>query len=78
MLIRYSDLSSTTAEIRLFAKCSALCRVHFVGHSAKPPFPSATLAKIRLSTMTTLIESETFGIEGHSTMRPLPSVKLLA
>ena len=34
-----------TTGIRLFAECQRLCRVLFIGHSAKPTLPSAALGK---------------------------------
>jgi hypothetical protein len=39
----------TTTGIRFFAECRRLCRVLFIGHSAKKSLPSATLGKFRLS-----------------------------
>jgi hypothetical protein len=38
-----------TTGIRGFAECRPLCRVSFVGHSAKKALPSAALGKARLS-----------------------------
>jgi hypothetical protein len=40
---------SFTTGIRGFAECCILCRVPFVGHSAKKALPSAALGKGRLS-----------------------------
>jgi hypothetical protein len=44
----YSYHACTTG-IRGFAECCILCRVLFVGHSAKKALPSAALGKVRLS-----------------------------
>jgi hypothetical protein len=41
---RMEELTYTTG-IRLFAECRWLCRVLFIGHSAKPTLPSAALSK---------------------------------
>jgi hypothetical protein len=38
-----------TTGIAGFAECCILCRVLFVGHSAKKSLPSAALGKVRLS-----------------------------
>jgi hypothetical protein len=51
----------TTTEIRLFAECLSLCRVLFVGHSAKKSLLSATLGKVLLLVTTTFTESRTLG-----------------
>jgi hypothetical protein len=37
--------SSITTGIRAFAECRPVCRVFFIGHSAKPTLPSAALGK---------------------------------
>jgi hypothetical protein len=42
-------ISSFTTGIRGFAECCILCRVPFVGHSAKKTLPSAALDKVMLS-----------------------------
>jgi hypothetical protein len=47
-LCRGPDPTITTG-IRGFAECCILCRVLFVGHSAKKALPSAALGKVRLS-----------------------------
>jgi hypothetical protein len=38
-----------TTGIAGFAECCILCRVPFVGHSAKKALPSAALGKVRIS-----------------------------
>jgi hypothetical protein len=60
-------IAALTTGIRLFAECLELCRVPFVGHSAKTALPSATLVKGRLSVPTTFTEGSTLGIARHST-----------
>jgi hypothetical protein len=42
-------MQTSTTGIRGFAECCILCRVPFVGHSAKKALPSAALGKVRLS-----------------------------
>jgi hypothetical protein len=42
-------ITGDTTGIRGFAECCILCRVPFVGHSAKKALPSAALGKVRLS-----------------------------
>lgn len=55
----------------------SLCRVQFVGHSAKNYLPSVTLDDLTLSAKTSFTESGTLGIYRHSAKILLPSVKLL-
>src|SRR5688572_23135179 len=43
------SLNTFTTGIRGFAECCILCRVPFVGHSAKKALSSAALGKVRLS-----------------------------
>jgi hypothetical protein len=69
---------SHTTEIRLFAECLALCRVLFVGHSAKKSLTSAILGQVLLSVMTVFTKSRTLGIEIHSAKKPVPSAKYSA
>jgi hypothetical protein len=64
-----------TTRIRVFAECSALCQVFFVGHSAKKPLSSAALGKVLLSVTTMFAESRTLGTGKHSAKISLPSVK---
>jgi hypothetical protein len=76
-LCRRSPLRLITG-IRLFAECSAICRVQFIGHSTKNYLLSATLDELRLSAQTSFAEGRTLGIESHSPKEALPSAKLLA
>jgi hypothetical protein len=64
-----------TTGIRGFAECRPLCRVPFVGHSAKKALPRATLGKVRLSATSLFTECWTLGTGPHSTKTRLPSVK---
>jgi hypothetical protein len=57
---------TSSIGIQLFAECSELYRVPFVGHPIKTALPSATLGKGRLSVPTTFIEGSTLGIARHS------------
>jgi hypothetical protein len=43
------NLNEFTTGIAGFAECCILCRVPFVGHSAKKALPSAALSKVRRS-----------------------------
>jgi hypothetical protein len=67
--------SSLTTGIRGFAECRPLCRVPFVGHSAKKALPSAALGKVRLSATSLFTECWTLGTGRHSAKTRLPSVK---
>ena len=58
--------SKSTTGIRTFTECQALCRVLFVGHSAKTLLPSAALGKVLLSVTSSFTERRTLGIETHS------------
>jgi hypothetical protein len=49
-----------------------LCRVLFVGHSAKKPLLSAALGKVLLSVTSSFTERRTLGTEIHSAKKPLP------
>jgi hypothetical protein len=53
-------------RIRLFAECLRLCRVFFVGHSAKKSLSSVALDTVLLSITTTFNESITLDIDRHS------------
>jgi hypothetical protein len=55
-----------TTGIRGFAECWHLCRVPFVGHSAKTALPSAALDKVRLSAKSLFTECWTLGTEPQS------------
>jgi hypothetical protein len=50
-----------------------LCRVLFIGHSAKKPLPRGALGKVLLSLMSSFTESRTLGTETHSAKTYLPS-----
>jgi hypothetical protein len=58
-----------------FAECCILCRVSFVGHSAKKALQSAALGKVRLSAKRPFTECWTLGTRRHSAKTSLPSVK---
>jgi hypothetical protein len=64
-----------TIRIRLFAECRRLCRVLFIGHSAKPTLPSAALGKVLRSVKSLFTECRTLGTAKHSAKTVLPSVK---
>jgi hypothetical protein len=64
-----------TTGIQGFAECCNLCRVPFVGHSAKKALPSAALGKARLSAKRLFTECWTLGTGRHSAKTSLPSVK---
>jgi hypothetical protein len=66
LLYDKSSKTSFTTRIRVFAECSVLCRVLFIGHSAKKPLPSAALDKVLLLVMTAFAESRTLGTGIHS------------
>jgi hypothetical protein len=51
-----------------------LCRVSFVGHSAKKALPRAALGKVRLSATRLFTECWTLGTGPHSAKTCLPSV----
>jgi hypothetical protein len=52
-----------TTEIQAFTECWRLCRVLFIGHSAKKTLPSAALGKVLRSVKSLFTES------GHSAQR---------
>jgi hypothetical protein len=64
-----------TTGIRAFAECRTLCRVPFLGHSAKMALPRAALGKARLSVTSLFTECRTLGTGPHSAKTCLPSVK---
>ena len=68
-------METITTGIRGFAECCILCRVPFVGHSAKKALPSAALGKVRLSAKSLFTECWTLGTGPHSAKTRLPSVK---
>jgi hypothetical protein len=55
-----------TTGIRGFAECRPLCRVPFVGHSAKKALPRAALGKVRLLATSLFTECWTLGTGPHS------------
>jgi hypothetical protein len=55
-----------TTGIRGFAECRPLCRVPFIGHSAKKALPRAALDKARLSATSLFTECWTLGTGPHS------------
>jgi hypothetical protein len=57
---------ATTTGIRAFAECQALCRVLFIGHSAKKTLPRAALGKVLRSVKSLFTECGTLDTEKHS------------
>jgi hypothetical protein len=57
-----------TTEIRTFAECQPLCRVLFLGHSAKKPLPRAALDKVLLSVTSSFTKSITLA-QKHTRQR---------
>jgi hypothetical protein len=66
---------ANTTGIRGFAECRPLCRVPFVGHSAKKALPRAALGKARLSATSLFTECWTLSTGPHSAKTRLSSVK---
>jgi hypothetical protein len=64
-----------TTGIRGFVECRPLCRVPFVGHSAKKALSRAALGKARLSATSLFTECWTLGTGPQSAKTSLPSVK---
>jgi hypothetical protein len=64
-----------TTGIRAFAECRWLCRVLFIGHSAKKTLPSAALGKVLRSVKSLFTECRTLGTAKHLAKTALPSVK---
>jgi hypothetical protein len=75
--VQFQHLHPYTTGIRLFVKCQVLCRVYFIGHSAKQALLSATLGEKRHSTQVTFTESQTLSINRRSTKESLLSIKHL-
>jgi hypothetical protein len=67
--------SIDTTRIRAFVECQDLCRVLFIGHSAKKALPRAALGKVLRSVKNLFTECMTLGTEKHSTNTVLPSGK---
>jgi hypothetical protein len=63
---------------RLHYRNPALCRVQFIGHSAKHALSSATLGELKHSTQTPFAEPQTLGIDMLSTKEALSSATLSA
>jgi hypothetical protein len=64
-----------TTGIRAFAECQRLCRVPFLGHSAKKTLPRAALGKVLRSVKSLFTERRTLGTSKHSAKTALPRVK---
>jgi hypothetical protein len=64
-----------TTGIWAFAECRRLCRVLFIGHSAKKTLPSAALGIVLRSIKSLFSECRTLGTEKHSAKTALPSGK---
>jgi hypothetical protein len=64
-----------TTGIRLFAECRRLCRVLFIGHSAKSTLPRAALGRVLRSVKILFTECRALGTAKHSAKTVLPSVK---
>jgi hypothetical protein len=71
----YSCLIDVTTGIRDFAECRRLCRVLYIGHSAKKTLPSAALGKVLRSVKSLFTECRTLGTAKHSAKTALPRVK---
>jgi hypothetical protein len=69
-----NDEANTTG-IWAFAECRRLCRVLFIGHSAKKTLPSTALGKVLRSVKSLFTECRTLGTEKHSANTALPSGK---
>jgi hypothetical protein len=67
--------TADTTGIRAFAECRRLCRVLFIGHSAKTTLPSATLGKVLRSVKRLFTERRTLGTAKHSAKSALPRGK---
>jgi hypothetical protein len=77
---KFLNNASVTTGIRGFAECRPLCRVPFVGHSAKKSLPRAALGKVRLSVTGLFTERRTLGTGQHSAKKALgkgPSAAVL-
>jgi hypothetical protein len=71
---RLRHLAPCTTGIRGFVECWILCRVPFVGHSAKKALSRAALDKVRLSAKSLFTECWTLGTGPYSAKTSLPSV----
>jgi hypothetical protein len=75
LVLQGYDESILTTGIMAFAECQLLCRVLFLGHSAKQPLLRAALGKVLLSVTSWFTECRTLGIEKLSAKTRLLSVK---
>jgi hypothetical protein len=64
-----------TTEIQDYAECRTLCRVPFVGHSAKTALPRAAFGEFLLSVTSWFTECRTLGTRELSAKTCLPSIK---
>jgi hypothetical protein len=64
-----------TTRIWVFVECRSVCRVLFIGHSAKPTLLSAALGKVLRSVKILFTECRTLGTAKHSAKTALPKVK---
>jgi hypothetical protein len=67
--------NSDTTGIRPFPECRRLCRVLFIGHSAKSTLPSAALGRVLRSVKRLFTECRALGTAKHSAKTVLSSVK---
>jgi hypothetical protein len=65
-----------TTRICVFAECRWLCRVLFIGHSAKQTLPRAALGKVLRSVKSSFTECRTLGTAKHSAKQTLPRAAL--
>jgi hypothetical protein len=65
----------STTGIWAFAECRRLCRVLFIGHSAKKTLPSTALGKVPHSVKSLFTECRTLGTTKHPAKTSLPSGK---
>jgi hypothetical protein len=70
-----SDRSSVARQAGLHYRNPWVCRVFFVGHSAKKTLPSAAFGKVLLSVTIVFTKSRTLGTKIHSAKCSLPSAK---
>jgi hypothetical protein len=73
--LAHPNCKTSTTGIRAFAECRRLCRVLFIGHSAKKTLPSAALGKDLRSVKVLFTECGTIGTARHSAKIDLPRVK---
>jgi hypothetical protein len=69
------DEVGNTIGIAGFAECWILCRVPFIGHSAKEALLRAALGEVLLSITSLFTECRTLDTEKLSAKTCLPSVK---